>query len=439
MKTSTPIALAIVLAVLANSVAFVPALAQAGLTVRVEAVDWSAFPAVTLSLTVRDGRGIPTTGLTEAHFTIGEDGIWDNLPINSVVEQAETDVPVSVILVIDVSGSMKGRPLDDAKMAAIRFLDRLGPGDAAALLAFSDVVNLDEPFPQLDPKREVDFTRDKRSLYDAIDGLVAGGNTPLYDATYKAIRMAAGQPLGNRAVLLLSDGRDEVLGGERGSGSRVADENMPIREANRANVPVFVVGLGNPIDREFLRRLAEESGGAYQEPPDSGKLVELFDNVAKALKHRYVVTYTSQAPADGAQHRVIVRVDTGEQNALDEMVYGPVPKATPTPIEPTPTHAPAPTETPPPASTPTNILVPPTVVPTIVPTTAPTMGPTLEPLKTVNYALIGGGAGLALVMIVGLILALRSREPAVRCVNCGRKLKSGQACPTCGDAGMYEG
>jgi hypothetical protein len=321
---------------------------------------------------------------------------------------------------------MKGKPLEDAKDAAIRLLDRLGPQDRAAIIAFADEVNLEEPFPQLDPDREHDFTTDKEPLYRLIEGLEAGGNTPLYDALYKAVRLAAREPAGNRAVLLLTDGRDEVLGGPRGSGSRVADEDTPIREANRARVPVFTIGLGEEVDTPYLKRVAMETGGVFQEAPDSAQLAALFRNVANLLKQQYRITYISGVERDGKMHRVLVTVRHEGRVAFDEYEWGPLeaaaeearPKAVPTPKPEVPVEAP--TEAMP--------------VPSIE---------EAAPGEAIPWGLITALGGGILLLLGGATLALsrrRPREPVYRCLNCGAKLESPDApCPHCGYAGKFKG
>lgn len=215
------------------------ALSQAGLSLRIDGVATDEFPRMRINVTVRDANGVPVTGLGVENFQIIEDDGAQAISPAEVVPQVNPAVEIAVLLAIDVSGSMKGQPLASANAAANSFLDGLTPNDRAAVLAFSDDVNLNQPFPQIDEAREHDFTNDKNALKNVINFLEAGGNTPLYDAAFKAVKMTAREPRGNRAVILLTDGRDEVLGGPVGSGSKVATADDPIDEAHRANIPIF--------------------------------------------------------------------------------------------------------------------------------------------------------------------------------------------------------
>jgi len=417
---------ALILMALAGSLFLpLPVYAQEPVTVRIDEVDFSAFPEVTVLLTIRDARGVPLTGLAAKNFDISEDRTLPSRPIIGVEALPNPDLPISVVLVIDVSGSMKGKPMEDAKDAAIRLLDRLGPQDRAAIIAFADEVNLVEPFPQLDPAREHDFTSDKGPLYQLIEGLEAEGNTPLYDALYKAVRLVAREPAGNRAVLLLTDGRDEVLGGPRGSGSKVADEDTPVREATRARVPVFTIGLGEEVDTPYLKRVAMETGGTFQEAPDSAQLAALFRNVADLLKQQYRITYTSAVNRDGKKHTVMVTVRYGGRTAFDECEWGPL-KAAPEEARPKAIPTPQPE------------------VPAEAPTEAMPVSPVEEavPGEAIPWGLIAALGG-GILLLCGAALAVsrrRPREPVYRCLNCGAKLEGPDApCPHCGYAGQFKG
>jgi len=399
--------------------------AQALITLRVDRVDAAAFPRVAVYLTARDARGVPITGLAPKDITVREDGDPRARPILDLTTTVNPDQPMRVVLVLDISGSMQGAPLEHAKTAAKRFIARLGPQDQVALIAFAGHVNLEDPFPRLDPTREHGFTADKDALYRVIDGLEAGGATPLYDAVYKAVRLAAQQPPGNRAVLLMTDGRDED--GQGGPGSKVADEDTPIREANRANVPVFTVGLGSAIDAAYLKRLAAESGGTYQETPDAAALERLFQNVADLLKQQYVITYESGVPADGREHTLEVLVSYQGSTALARATWGPVP------FRPTPTPTPTPTITPSPMPSPTATWTPTAVV--VVSTPAPTPSVEAQGGLSRTWPFVGGG--LLAILLAALVLVLRGRGQAtaetVPCPQCGYPLKPDEyTCPECG-------
>jgi VWFA-related protein len=405
----------------------VPANAQGDIILRADRADADQFPAVQVDVTIRDLYGVPVQDLTADEFTVSEDHDLEPRPIAGVETIVNPDLPIAVVVVLDVSGSMQGPPLEDAKVAAARFLDRMAAGDRAALIAFAGTVDLEA----VDAEREHSFSNDVEPLYTIVEALQAGDHTPLYDVAYKAVRWAAAEPEGNRAVLLLSDGKEDP-GPQGDKGSMTANEDTAIREANRANVPVFTIGLGTEIDEPYLRRLAIETGGRYQKAPDSASLVELFQNVADLLKQQMRITYESAAPADGQEHTVRVEVRAHERVASDETAFlAPLLEAE---ALPTPTLPP-----PQPEDTPTPPSPTPTVVPTVTVTAPPPDGPLGGPLLP---WLLGLG-GLALVLVLGGLGIRRFRRPKAppvpRCLQCGRELEAADApCPSCGYQGSFE-
>jgi VWFA-related protein len=389
----------------------------AALSLRIGGVDLSAFPQIAVTATVRDANGVPVPDLDAAAFEINEDRVPEARPIVAVEPVVNRELPTGLVLVMDVSGSMAGQPLADAQAAALALVDQLGPQDEVAFLAFADVVDLDE----IDPAREHPPTTDRAVLRALINGLEAGGGTPLYDALYKAVRWAEEAELGHRAVVLLTDGIDE------GPGSLVASAETPIQEATRNNVPIFTIALGSEIDEGYLERVARTTGGFYQETPDSAELPRLFLNVLDYLQQQYVITYESGLPGDGAMHRVQVSVNVGDREATDEAEFGPVPVVEGETPEP-------PTETPEPTADPTEAPAP-------SPTEKPNGGEGRE-ISWVNI-LAGLGAVAVLASIVFGVVRRQRRQAAAAaqefCLSCGRPLAEGEVCPDCGpDAGRFK-
>lgn len=426
-----------------------PAAAQEPIVLRIDRTDADAFPSVSLLVTVRNGYGGPIAGLTPANFDVSEDATLQARPIQAVEPLVDPALPVTVLLAIDISGSMTGAKLRDAQEAARRFLDSLSAQDSAALIAFAGSIDL----AGADPAREVDFTGDTAALNRSIDALRAGGATPLYDTAAKAVRWAAAQPAGNRAVLLFTDGKEERAQDGSG-GSRIANDDTAIREANRAGIPVFTVGLGADADEGYLRRLALETGGAYQHAQDSAELAARFRAVSDLLKQQYRITYSSGLPADGQTHPVMVAVRVGESTASDKAEIGPLPLApppTPQPSEPPATATPdAPTPAPEP-------LEEPTAAGQV--TTIGMNGTTSNPepsartglfgiapvwwLLIVGVVLAASGLGIFVLGSMGVIaLGRKNRTGAggmFRCLRCGAPLPAKNArCPSCGALQSYK-
>ena len=390
---------------------------EAAVSAYIETVDTTDFPNVTVRLNAWGPDGLPLAGLGAADFTLQEDGGAPFHPLSAV---ADSSAPLYVALVIDVSGSMEGQPLADAQAAAARFLDRLSPGDYAALIAFSEPVDTDPAV--LDPARELDFTSDLTPLYDRIEALQAGGGTHLYNAAAKAVNLFQDVPAGHRAILLLSDGRNDPPG--------VGDPAEAVLLAQAARIPVFVIGLGGAIDEPYLRGLAGDTGGLYRAAPTSAELADLFADMAALLKTQYVLTYESQLPADGSTHTLGLTLSAAGASAVAQAVMGPLPQApapTDTPIPPTETPT---AEPPPPTDTPTATAEP--LPPTEVP--EPTPAPVVEP-SGLPWLPIGLG-GAALLVALVLFFALRRKPKPVpeACAKCGYDLTGVSGpCPQCGE------
>ena len=289
--------------------------------IHTESVETSAFPEVSMQLSAWDASGLPLEGLLPEHFTLREDEGEPFHPDSLIVDD---QAPVRVVLAVDVSESMLGEPLDDAKGAAARFLDRLTPGqDQVAVIGFSGELDSSE----FDPEREIGFTSELRLVYDLIEGLQAGGTTHLYDAASKAISQFEDLPSGHQAVLLLSDGRNDP--------PEAGDPQKAIALAQVLNVPFFVIGLGDQVDQPYLQRLAYETGGLFLPVPRSADLADMFSNIAALLKTRYTLAYTSTLPADGKPHRLdlSLNLDESETSAVVPLKVPFIP--TQVPVEPT--------------------------------------------------------------------------------------------------------
>jgi len=404
------------------------------LFVGVNSVDVKAFPEVTLAISVRDANGVPVPNLDASAFEVIEDRAPVPRPIRSVMSATNANFALSLVVVVDVSGSMEGQPLEAAQTAARALIEQLSARDKVALISFADAINFDV----LNEAREHPFTADHEAVIALIDGLEAKGSTPLYDALYKAVLWAQESPPGNRAVILLTDGIDE------GPGSLVASAETPIQEAARAGVPIFTIALGDEIDRGYLERVARMTGGNYQETPDSTQLTERFLTVLDQLKQQYVLIYESGLSAADADHRVQVNVEIEGRQAGDEAIFKLQALSKPTAQ---PTFTPAPTETP----TPTPLLLTstPTPVPLgiVVATTARSLwaglGTALRSVWTWLSGVLWWVVGFVLIVLFLILLislvrnATRARQVRQMaeqeyCASCGRPLGPDEICLECG-------
>jgi len=394
-----------------------PASAQQPIYMLADPPDSTRFPEVSLRLNVWDENGLPVSNLQAQDFFLQEDSGTEFHP--STVEE-DLKANLEVMLVMDVSESMSYQPLTDARAAAIRFLDRLTPGDKAGMIAFSSGV---DP-AQLNPEREFALSEDLQPLYEALDALTAEGKTELYRAVIKAIDLMGDNNTGHQVILVLSDGRDE---------SGDAPDEM-LEAAVNANIPVFVIGLGGFIDEATLRQLTDATGGLYRQAPNSGQLAEIFNQMAALFKTQYVLKYTSTLAPDGDTHNVSVTLNKDGRTSNIALTLGPLPAAPTATVTSTSTPEPTP---PPPTQTPSPV---PTHTPTV--TAVPVIEPT-EPAGVLAgltasqlfWPIVVGVLLLLGIAAAAIVMALRRRKPIEEvCARCGYDLTNHVgACPSCGE------
>ncbi len=250
------------------------------------------YPDVRVIATVTEG-GSPLTGLTAEDFRVREDEV-DQTPL-TVEEQLP---PLSVVVVIDTSGSMADAMAATQK-AAVTFIEGLPDGDSAQILPFAETA---EP--------ATDMTEDRAQATAAIGALTARGDTALYDALARSVELLEDRR-GRKASVVLSDGVDDD-----GAGAPLSTATLDevLASAARVNVPVFTIGLGTQMDEAVLTQAAEATGAAYLNAPDATELGGVYDRIGAQLSGQYSIRYTSSLPADGTERRVDLEAPQGRDS-----------------------------------------------------------------------------------------------------------------------------
>ena len=156
------------------------------------------------------------------------------------------DPPVVIALALDTSRSIGQPGLERARELALGILPQLGPGSEAAVFTFDDQARL--------VQNRTPRTEDLRGSLRHV--VMSGRYTALYDALYDASRYLRDAPGGRKAIVLLTDGRDENSALTIEDGLRVAEES---------HIPVFAVGVGR-VEERVLRRIAKLTDGEYFAP-----------------------------------------------------------------------------------------------------------------------------------------------------------------------------
>ena len=202
---------------------------------------------------------------------------------------------VTCVLALDTSRTMIGQPFERAKSAALRFLDRLGTGDALAIVTFASTVEVVASFADSHP-----------SARDRLGGIEIDQNamsTVFYDGIYQAAELVRhGFDLPRRAfVIVFSDGRD-------GGSTRPLDQVIALAKGggSEPRIPIFTVGYagrgGGGL--EVLQNLAAETGGGSSR---ATHLKEFYDETLQQMRQSYLLRYESEM--DGSEHVVEVAVE----------------------------------------------------------------------------------------------------------------------------------
>lgn len=266
-----PIALALCgVLVLALAPGLIAAPEPLELTVR--GVDASKYPAVTMRLTVP--AALQSAG--DPVFQVKENGRGVEV-VSAVSPEESAAKPSYVVLAIDTSGSMKGRPIADARAAAERFVSALPAGAQVAVVSFADKSRLVQS-----------FTTDRAALEAAVLSLDASGETALYDAIVSSAAALRAVPGERKSIVLLSDGGDTV--------SRVRFDNA-MSSVTKAKTAVYAVALkSGEYNPKALASLATGSGGKLVSAAKPEELAGRFEGIAREIGSEWQVTYTSAEP-----------------------------------------------------------------------------------------------------------------------------------------------
>ena len=270
----------------------------------------SGVDLVKVTATVRDAEGRLVGDLTRDDFEVFEDGRPQR-----ITQFDRGRVPVSLGVVLDVSQSMLGQRMDDARAALRRFLvDLLEPGDEVFLMVFNH-----------DPKLEAPWTVGPSRLRGRLDSVRPYGATAIYDALMMALPLFAVRAHDRAAVLLISDGSDTASDVTR------EDVRWQIRLSDAF---VYAVGIDAPerrpindrVNARLLRDITAESGGYAEVISDSPELAPATGRIAEELNHQYTLAYAPTRVPDGRYRRIRVRVRGGEHEVRARRGYVALPR-----------------------------------------------------------------------------------------------------------------
>lgn len=276
-------------------------------SITINSCDGSNFPSITCIVTVVDRTGLPAQRLNASAFeVIDGGGVVGGVKAD---QNVNSSVTTSILFLIDLSSSLRGTGLQSLKDAVDKSLDDMakdtGRGnDQVALIALnSDKVDVgaNPSSPPINPTYEVPFSVDKVLPRNTLRPLNVAGATPLYDGVRKALVMTSNQPMGRRAIIVMSDGFD--------SKSSAFTIDSDITMAQRDVTPMFTLKIGSNADNAKLQRLAIDSGGEVLVPGSPTDFSAAIKKIQDRLKTQYALTFKTGA-AVGTKPDISIRWKT---------------------------------------------------------------------------------------------------------------------------------
>jgi len=255
---------------------------------------------VVLHVTIADEAGQFVGDLKKGDFKVFENKIEQNISVFS-----REDVPVTMGLVIDNSGSMREKR-EQVNAAAMTFVKTSNPQDEAFVVNFNDEYYLDT---------DGDFTSDPKDMDNALSRIDTRGSTALYDAVIGSLEHLKKGHKDKHVLLVITDGDDDA------SRKTLADT---MKEAEQSNAAIYTIGVFSQDDRKNdkkmvrrstkeLKELAEVTGGMSYFPETLDEVTPVCEQVARDIRNQYTIGYyPTNAEKDGTFRPVLVQLLSSE-------------------------------------------------------------------------------------------------------------------------------
>jgi Ca-activated chloride channel family protein len=254
---------------------------------------------VLLDVSVKDAAGEHIPNLSKDNFRVYEDG-----KLQKITHFASDDIPVTVGLVIDTSGSMCSK-YRDVVTAALAFIQASNRKDEVFIVNFGDRVSQGLPAGVL-------FTDDLRQLQAALSLGVPAGRTALYDAILFSLDHLQKGKRDKKTLMLISDGGDN-------NSAHESEEVMRMVRESRATI--YAIGIFDADDPDrnpaLLRRLARVSGGEAFFPEQLSKVTGICRRIASDIRTRYTIGYVPiRSGEQGSLRKIKVTASTPSRHRL---------------------------------------------------------------------------------------------------------------------------
>jgi Ca-activated chloride channel homolog len=253
---------------------------------------WAQFTAetrlVVLHASVSDKRGKLVTNLDRDSFKVFENGVPQELKLFR-----REDVPISLGIIIDNSGSMRPKR-ERVEAAALNLVKESNPQDEVFIVNFNDDAFLDVP-----------FTNDVKRMETGLARIDSRGGTAMRDAVDMSINyMKSDAKKDKKAILVITDGNDNA--------SNVTLERV-VQKALQSEVLIYAIGLLVEEEKHdaakakrALKEITTATGGLVFYPTNVGEVQELTTEIAHDIRNQYTLAYSPSQPDDGSYRQIKV-------------------------------------------------------------------------------------------------------------------------------------
>ncbi|HXF60468.1 MAG TPA: Ig-like domain-containing protein [Caldilineaceae bacterium] len=253
------------------------------------AVESRAFPQVSAFVDVFGANGLPLVGLGAANFSVREDN--QAVPAEQVTAQVDASQPLNLVLVLDRSAP--AAEWTELRNAVNELLNGMRPQDRTAIYTFAGGVTLIQP-----PTSDANALRTALAMVEAVPPSGAGADNALHQALLDAATLAQSLPEGRRAVVALTDGRDNM-------GAPALEQ--VVATLSEQPSPIHILGIGADFaEAAALAGLAQLTGGNSITVNTAAELRAPLQQLIRYLQQGYRLDYRSTLPADDAAHTLTV-------------------------------------------------------------------------------------------------------------------------------------
>lgn len=242
---------------------------------------------VVLHATVQDRKNTLVSGLDKDNFQVYEDGVLQPIKYFS-----HEDIPVTVGLVVDNSGSM-GPKRRDVIAAALAFARSSNPQDQMFVVNFNERVSFGLP-------DDIAFTDQVGQLQAALSRVAADGETALYDAIVVALEHLKKGKRDKKVLVVVSDG------GDNASKHKLAEIAAMVGQPDAI---IYTIGIFDDQDPDrnpgVLKRLAKDTGGEAFLPESLKDVVPICERIARDIRNQYTLAYVPTNRKQNGKYRVV--------------------------------------------------------------------------------------------------------------------------------------